>query len=30
VLAEAGYGPQEIERLVASGAAAVERKEVPA
>ena len=30
VLAEAGYAADEIERLVASGAAAVERKEVPA
>jgi formyl-CoA transferase len=30
VLAAAGYEPDEIERLIASGAAAVERKEVPA
>jgi hypothetical protein len=30
VLAEAGYPSDEIERLVAAGAAAVERKEVTA
>ncbi|MBI1196337.1 MAG: CoA transferase [Phenylobacterium sp.] len=30
VLAEAGYSPEEIEGLVATGAAATERKEVPA
>lgn len=30
VLAEAGYSPEEIEALVAAGAAATERKEIPA